>query len=374
MTRKDLKIIFIIIFFFLFLSISNINALSASEYNNLGVDYFKNNNFVLAIENFEKAYQLNPSDERYRNNVGVAYWNYGNEIRENSQEYEKAITQFDKGLEYYQFEYQNEIIIFVYKEWVDKIKNDGHEFYKNKDYQKSIDTYKSALEVVDTYSGKNYEVDTKDAIESNDDIIETNYEILFLISKSYEKMGDFENALKYLNMIDNEDPTYEIFTYYDVHESLREWFFGLKPLDAKDELIEKADVDNNSLKNEGKSKPLISEEYISKISTLIKDYSKIIFYILGTGFLAILIVKIGRRINKKKNTFRQKRQSVKQRVKNLKIDSNNSIATLENSVTQIKNSLNPEKKSLDDYKNIFQLIKESEESLKRAKILYKSKE
>jgi len=64
---------------------------------NLGVVFAQQGNFKKAIDHFQGALRLKPDDERAKNNIAKAFWDFGLTLRRNNK-FKEAIAQFQKSL------------------------------------------------------------------------------------------------------------------------------------------------------------------------------------------------------------------------------------------------------------------------------------
>jgi tetratricopeptide (TPR) repeat protein len=92
---------FTVIGVFLSLNVSYVGAddQKAYEYNQKGVEYLSEKKHRLAIDNFKKALQESPDNEKIKTNLALAYNNYGFLFQKNGQPI-NAVDNFEKSLKY----------------------------------------------------------------------------------------------------------------------------------------------------------------------------------------------------------------------------------------------------------------------------------
>ena len=108
-----------------------LNPNLAEAYNNRGVAYYEIKQHERAIEDYNKAIELNPK-------YAMAYYNRGNEYGEIKQ-HEKAIEDYNKAIE-------------LNPKYADAYNNRGNAYREIKKHEKAIEDYNKAIELNPKYA------------------------------------------------------------------------------------------------------------------------------------------------------------------------------------------------------------------------------
>ena len=166
---------------------------NAEAYNNRGNAYAKGlKQYERAIQDYNKAIQLNPNDERAYNNRGISY--------RNLKQYERAIQDYDKAIQLNPNLYQ-------------AYNNRGNAYGNLGQYERAIQDYNKAIQLNPNYAEaynsrgftyyimKKYDLAFKDAnkaLQLNSNLAEC-YDTrgcIYLAMKNYDKaLADFNKAL-----------------------------------------------------------------------------------------------------------------------------------------------------------------------------------
>jgi len=159
----------------------------SQEYYNKGIYFYENASYDLAIENFKKAINLNPSNFQFYYNLGLVYIKLEN--------YDLAIENFKKSIELNSTD-------------VDSFHNLGIAYFNKKEFEKAINIQKKVLKLcpddpigyenigITLFSIKRYAesiVNFKKALELNPNNPNSSYNLAY----SYFLNNEYEYAKEY---------------------------------------------------------------------------------------------------------------------------------------------------------------------------------
>lgn len=143
---------------------------SAIDYLILGNAEYYEGNYLKAIENYDKAIEINSQDAKAYNNRGLAY----SELKE----YKKAIEDFDKAIE-------------INPQFEAAYNNRGVAYAGLKDYKKAFEDFDKAIEIYPQFADAHYNLARVYTLRKEEGDKETMLEYL---KKAIELGGEYKKA------------------------------------------------------------------------------------------------------------------------------------------------------------------------------------
>lgn len=190
---KEARFILPLILMMMFLSSVNIFAaevLTAEDYYNIGLTFFDESNYSEAINNYEKAIELDPTYARAYLGLGDIYYY--------QKKYEEAIVNYDAVIKLepanaYAYYYKGSALYFLFK-YDEAIKMFNEAIKIDLDYRDAYQSKGSSLFILKRYS-EAMECYYK-ALELNPSDTTTNV----CIGDTYYYQGLYENAIVYYDL------------------------------------------------------------------------------------------------------------------------------------------------------------------------------